>query len=92
MKNIISRLYYDELYPDYFDDKKQRKKEQLKQEWDKKHSRLHDSLSEKQKDYFNAWLDVDGLEWNDTVEAAFIRGFKIGALIGIEINNIDFDM
>ena len=44
------------------------------------------TLSKEQKEMFEQWQNLDGLDWSDSVEAAYLRGFKIGMLIAIEVH------
>ncbi len=90
MKNILHRLYYGELY-ECENIVKEKSAQCFKQQ--EKTLKAYDvfmqTLSEEQKAMFEKWQNLDGLDWADSVEAAYLRGFKIGMLIAIEAHRGD---
>ena len=92
MKNIIQRLYDGELYESgNIIDKAQWKKTKTEESRGKAHDALWNTLSASQQDLFRAWELESSNIWTEEIEEAYTRGFKIGALLGFEINNVDFD-
>ena len=83
MKNVIQRLYYGQLREIENTGKELPKRNSVAR--DKAYKLLTESFSEEQKKLFSAWEDTYGEQLCDTAEAAYIRGFKTGALFGIEI-------
>ena len=87
MKNILQRLYYGELYES--ENIIQEKSTQCPKQQErtlKAYDIFMQTLSKEQKEMFEQWQNLDGLDWSDSVEAAYLRGFKIGMLIAIEVH------
>ena len=87
MKNILQQLYYGELY-ECENIVKEKKPHQSKQT--EKILKAYDTflatLSKEQTELFENWQNLDGFDWVDSVEAAYLRGFKTGMLIAIEVH------
>lgn len=47
--------------------------------------KFYNSLSEEQKILYMAYWSEEGRMWNDEVDGAFIAGFRIGALLMMDI-------
>ena len=86
MKNILQKLYNGELYESE-NMVKEKSSEQSKQTERilKAYDGLMETLSKEQKELFKKWQDLDAFDWLDSVEAAYLRGFKTGMLIAIEV-------
>lgn len=48
------------------------------------------SFSKEQTTLFNEWEHLHNETWGEETEAAYHRGFKIGALLAIEAHRIDW--
>lgn len=55
---------------------------------EKKFSMLLSSLNKEQKELFEAWRTVEDAIWVDEVDRAYVRGFKIGSLLMIEVHSV----
>lgn len=92
MKNIIDQLYYGQICEsENIIDVKEQKLRQQQNLCAQAHDMFWNSLSEEQKAAFEKWELLNGSSWSEEVKAAYVRGFKIGALIGFEVNKIDID-
>ena len=93
MKSIISQLYASEL-SDFksIEEKEIYKKMKIEESRGKKHDALWDSLSPEQQTLFRDWEFEEGDAWIEEIEAAYERGFKIGALLGLEIGRANFEI
>ena len=56
----------------------------------KRETKLVNALSDEQKRLFNEWRTAQDGIWCDEVDLAYERGFKTGALLMIEVHNINF--
>lgn len=91
MKSIISRLFDNELYEsESLVGREERKKKKIEETRGKAHDALWNTLSRAQQDLFRAWELENGIMNDEEVEAAYVRGFKTGALLGFEVSNFDF--
>ena len=87
MKNILQQLYYGELYEsENIVTEMSSQRMGNKETTLKAYEILMRTLSAEQKALFNKWQDLDCGDWSYNVEAAYIRGFKIGAQIIIEVH------
>ena len=57
---------------------------------EKRETELVNALSDEQKRLFNEWRTAQDGVWCDEVDLAYERGFKTGALLMIEVHNINF--
>lgn len=92
MKSIITKLYNGELYElENSEQKELRKKLKTEESRGKMHDALWKTLSHEQQNLFREWELESGSIWEEEIEAAYLNGFKLGALLGLEIGETDFE-
>ena len=92
MKSIITKLYNGELYElKSTEQKKLRTKLKTEESRGKMHDALWSTLSPEQQNLFREWEFESGSIWNEEIEEAYLHGFKLGALLGLEISDTDFE-
>ena len=93
MKSIIHELYASEFL-DFksIEEKELYKKMKIEEARDKKHDAIWNTLSPEQKTLFREWEFEEGDVWMEEIEEAYAKGFKIGALLGLELGHANFEI
>lgn len=93
MKSIICKLYKGQLseFECIGFNKEEWKERNAIEKHEAQYVTLQKSFTEEQKKLFSEWEQNENKIWDKEMEAAYERGFKIGARFIIDVFNINFE-